>query len=278
MGVMQATSPAMGKIQVEEQVFIHYRHYADVMADTCLVLVHSLAMDGEFWRLVAPELARRIPVVCVDVRGHGQSSKPQGPYSIQLFAQDVKKVVRELGYEKAVIGGASMGGCISLQFAIENPGLTAALALIDTTSWYGPTAPQDWSQRAQKARSEGFSSMVQFQTTRWFSDAFRQQELGLVQECIDVFVANDVAAYEQTCLAMGAFDAHEQMEGISVPTAIVVGSEDYAAPVEMSEHMHRRISNSTLRVIEGARHLTPLETPSVIVAALNSLLDQVQDA
>lgn len=277
MIVKHAPIVEVGDIAVGGGDFIHYQHYRQVPGDICIVLVHSLAMDYGFWHLVAPVLASKAPVVCVDVRGHGRSSKPEGPYTIARFAEDVKEVVQALGYRKAIIGGASMGGCISLQFAIDYPDMTAALALIDTTSWYGPTALDDWEKRGEKAHSEGFASMVQFQTTRWFSDQFRADHPELVQSCIDVFLANDVKAYRETCRAMGAFNMHKEVASVKVPTAIIVGSEDYAAPVEMSRHMHGAITESTLTIIPAARHLTPLETPAVITEALEALLDRVSE-
>lgn len=264
--------PERGEIPVEDGSLIHYQHYRRVPGDTCVVLLHSLAMDHDFWRLVAPALAARAPVVCLDVRGHGQSSKPEGPYSMALFARDVRQVVLALGYRKALVAGASMGGCISLQFALDHPDMTAALALIDTTSWYGPTAPEDWEGRGRKAREEGFSSMVPFQASRWFSDAFRAARPELVEQCMAVFLANDVDAYHETCRAMGAFDAHEQLSRVAAPTAVIVGAEDYAAPVAMSQYLHESIAGSTLTVIPAARHLTPLETPEIIIEALEGLL------
>lgn len=275
MSITNQVSPEVNKIDVTDGACINYQHYSQVSGGTCVVLLHSLAMDHGFWHLVAPRIASKAPVVCLDVRGHGDSDKPAGPYSIELFARDVKDVVRKLGYSKVVIAGASMGGCISLRFAIDYPELTAGLALIDTTSWYGPTAPDDWEKRGQKAYTDGFSSMVDFQVTRWFSDQFRAKHPDLVKECVDVFLKNDVDAYRETCRAMGAFNAHDEAASVNVPTAIVVGSEDYAAPVAMSEHMHNTISGSTLQIIEGARHLTPLESPEVIIETLERLLDRV---
>ncbi|HWL27417.1 MAG TPA: alpha/beta hydrolase [Burkholderiaceae bacterium] len=268
-------SPVVGKQDVGNGVVIHYQHYQQDSNGLCVVLLHSLAMDHRFWRLVVPEMARKTSVVCIDVRGHGQSSKPEGPYSIPQFAEDAKKVVQALGYDRAIVGGASMGGCISLQFAIDYPELTAAAALIDTTSWYGPTAVQDWELRAEKACTEGFASMVKFQTTRWFSDAFREAQPKLVQDCVDAFLANDVDAYAETCRAMGAFNAFDQAAKVTVPTAVIVGEEDYAAPVDMARHLHESIKGSTLTIIPAARHLTPLETPDVIIEALTDLLARV---
>lgn len=276
MALSQDTEPSTDKTAVGDGAFIHYQHYQHAPGDLCVVLVHSLALDHQFWRLVAPAIANTAPVICVDVRGHGQSSKTPGPYSIGLFAQDIRDVVRALGYRKAVVAGASLGGCVALQFGIDHPGLTAALALIDTTAWYGPTAPSDWGKRAEKARTEGLASMVPFQATRWFSEQFRQQHPQLLQQCVETFLANDIEAYGNTCRALGAFNASGQLAQVTAPTAIVVGSDDYAAPVSMSQAMHDSIRGSTLTIIPDACHLTPVEAPGAIIEALEQLLARVE--
>jgi len=272
MAVTQNAPPQTGKTALEDDAFIHYQHYQHDSKELCVILVHSLAQDYRFWRWVAPAIASKVPVICVDLRGHGRSAKSAGPYAMSLFADDIKKVMRDLGYKKAIMAGTSLGGCVALQFSIDHPQLTAALALIDTTAWYGHTAPDDWEKRAQKARSEGFASMVPFQTTRWFSEQFRVDHPERVQQCVETFLANDVDAYIETCRAMGAFNASAELPKIRVPAAIVVGAEDYAAPVEMSQIMHDAIPDSTLTIIPAARHLTPVETPDVITETLGKLL------
>ncbi len=271
-------APTTARFDLEDRAFLHYQHFAGDPSRACLVLVHSLAMDHTFWRLVAPALAGQHPILCVDVRGHGQSSKDAGPYTISLFAQDIQQLAAHLGYQKVVIAGASMGGCIALQFAIDYPDMTAGLGLIDTTAWYGETAPLDWSKRGEKAISEGLSSLVDFQATRWFSDDFRAQQPKILEDSIQVFLANDLPAYAATCGAMGNFDGRYGLAQLRMPTAILVGEEDYAAPPEMARQLHQAIAGSTLEIIAGARHLTPLETPERIVATLSRLLGAGQSA
>ena len=79
------------------------------------------------------------------------------------------------------------------------------------------------------------------------------------------------SAYAQTCRMLGACDLRAGLPTIKVPTAIVVGEEDYATPPAMAEAMHEAIAGSTLTVLRGARHLTPLERPAEIAAALDGL-------
>ena len=177
-----------------------------------------------------------------------------------------------VGWRSALIAGASMGGTVALAFAAAYPARTAALGLIDTTAWYGADAPKAWAERAGKAVAEGLSSLVGFQITRWFGDAFRAAEPAVVKQAVDTFLRNDVKAYAETCWMLGVADVHPALSSMKMPTAIVVGEEDYATPVAMAEALHKAIAGATLKVLKGARHLTPIEQPKTIAAELSRLL------
>jgi 3-oxoadipate enol-lactonase len=242
-----------------------------------IALIHSLAMDRRFWRPVVERLASAaVPVLTFDCRGHGQSDKPKGPYTVELCARDLADLLDHVGWSQALVAGASMGGCITLAFAAAYPARTSALGLIDTTAWYGAEAPKQWAERAGKAAKDGMSALVDFQTTRWFGDEFRAQRPDVVAECVDVFLANDVQAYVETCKMLGAADLRAALPTLAMPTSIVVGDEDYATPVAMAEALHRGIKGSTLTVLAGARHLTPLEAPERIADELLALMDRTK--
>lgn len=241
-----------------------------------VILIHSLAMDSSFWAPVAAKLAHVSPLIAVDCRGHGLSDKPDTPYSVETFAEDLLAVLDDAGWEKAVVAGASMGGCVALAFAAAHADRCAGLGLFDTTSWYGPKAPAQWDERAQKALDNGMSSLVEFQKTRWFSDAFRQEHPEIVDSCVATFLRNDVAAYARTCRMLGAVDLRSALPGITIPTRIAVGEEDYATPPVMAEAMLADISNAKLHVISGGRHFTPLERPDLIAEELKKLVEEAQ--
>jgi 3-oxoadipate enol-lactonase len=240
-----------------------------------VVLVHSLAMDRTFWRPVAERLAAGASVLTHDCRGHGGSDKPPREVTVEQHADDLADLMDRLGWQSALVAGASMGGCIALAFTIRHPARVTALGLVDTTAWYGPDAPRNWEQRAHAALASGLSSLTDFQLTRWFGDKFRADHPQVVNECVDLFVRNDVAAYAQTCRMLGACDLRAGLASIKAPTAIVVGEEDYATPPAMAQAMHEAITGSTLTVLPGARHLTPLERPQEVAAELEKLLGRM---
>jgi 3-oxoadipate enol-lactonase len=237
-----------------------------------IALIHSLAMDRHFWDPVVDRIKPSATVLTYDCRGHGGSDKPAGPYTIELFADDLYDLLNHIGWTSAIVAGASMGGSVALGFAVKYPRQVAGLGLFDTTAWYGPDAPGNWEERAVKAKQDGLAGLVDFQKTRWFGDAFREQHPEIVEASVATFLRNDVAAYAETCRMLGKFNLHSELKKITVPTAIAVGEEDYATPPAMARDLHAGIGKSTLTIIEGGRHLTPLEKPDAIAAQLNALL------
>ncbi|MGB3387164.1 MAG: alpha/beta fold hydrolase [Pseudaminobacter sp.] len=238
------------------------------------VLIHSLAMDHRFWHRVVPLIENEAEILLIDCRGHGRSDKPAGPYSGELFAEDIAAVMVAVSWESAVVCGASMGGSISIAFAEAYPQMTSGLGLFDTTAFYGEDASKAWEERAMKARREGLAALAGFQKTRWFSDAFREANPDVVDEALGAFLANDMDAYVETCRMLGAFDKRLALGNFRMPCEIRVGEEDYATPVEMAKLLETSIPGSRMEVIGKARHLTPLEVPEIIADAIRSLIDR----
>jgi 3-oxoadipate enol-lactonase len=240
-------------------------------------LVHSLAMDGSFWDRVAGFLNGSGDVLLYDCRGHGRSGKPKGAQPVVRHADDLADLLDAVGWRQAIVAGASMGGCIALAFAARYPERVSGLGLIDTTAWYGPDAPAQWEERGQKGLREGMAALIEFQKTRWVSEAFRKDHPELLDEAISVFLANDPEAYLEVCRMLGAVDLRK-LPAFPFPTRIVVGAEDYATPIAMAEATRDLIPGSKLTVLDGVRHLTPLECPERIAAEIKVLLADAQRA
>ena len=201
----------------------------------------------------------------------GASSKTAGPYTAEQFADDLADLLAGVGWERAIVLGASMGGSIAIQFAFSHAGMVQALGLVDTTAWYGADAPATWAERAQKAAGDGLASMIAFQQTRWFGDAFRAAHPEVVARTSDIFVRNDLAAYGALCTMLGAFDGRAYLTGFDVPVEILVGEEDYATPLDMSQELAASIRGAHLTVVPNVRHLTIIEIPDRIAELVRTL-------
>jgi 3-oxoadipate enol-lactonase len=243
-----------------------------------LVLIHSLGLDTSVWSFVVNELAPDFEILVYDCRGHGRSERRPGPYTTQLFAGDLAAILDDAQWPAASIAGCSMGGCVTQAFAAAYPNRAQALGLIDTTAWYGPTAPADWSQRAAKAAESGFTGMIGFQVTRWFSDDFRAEYSNIVDAMSRVFLANDMVCYQASCAMMGQLDFRAALPSFRMPVSIIVGEQDYATPLSMSQALHDQILGSTLHRILGGRHITPVQCPTEIAGYLRDLIGRATSA
>jgi 3-oxoadipate enol-lactonase len=240
-----------------------------------VALIHSLALDRSVWEGVVARLKDEAEMLTFDCRGHGRSPRTPGPYTAQIFARDLAELLDHVGWDRAVVAGCSMGGNVAQAFAAEYPTRVSAMGLIDTTAWYGTDAAAKFKERADVARTKGLRSMIDFQLTRWFSDGFRAAHPEVLERTTNIFVANDVDCYAASCGLLGAADTRAQLGSFNMRTAVVVGEEDYATPVAMARQLHEAIPQSTLSILAGARHLTPIEFPDRISAELRGLFERV---
>ena len=270
---------AMGSATTADGVSIAYTlHAAERPAGSPLrpriALIHSLALDRSIWDGVVPLLTPHADVLAFDCRGHGRSTRVKMKYTLELFAGDLASLLDHVNWPRAAVAGCSMGGCVAQAFAGVYPDRIEALAIIDSTAWYGPTAPKDWRERAATAATKGFAAMSAFQATRWVSDAFREAHPEVVRANLDVFRANDVDCYAATCEMLGEADLRHYQPATRMPVSVIVGEQDYATPVAMSEQIHQAVANSTLAVLPNVRHITPVECPVVIAEKILELMNR----
>lgn len=240
-----------------------------------VVLVHSLALDASLWNGVVARLAIHADILTYDCRGHGRSARCSQGFTVERFARDLEELLDHLEWPAAVVAGCSMGGCVAQAFGGLYGERARALALIDTAAWYGEDGVAVWRERAASVRSKGLAGLVDFQIKRWFSDKFCAEHPELVNATTEVFLDNDLDCYASSCILLGEADLRPYLKSIRVPVSIIVGEEDYATPVPASEHLHEAIHNSTLTIIPGARHLTPIECPEAIATQLVKLLGRI---
>jgi len=262
-----------GTFTTSDGVTIAYTLRAAPYADAPrIVLIHSLALDRSIWDGVVDTMKNDAAILTYDCRGHGRSESRAGIFTVELFARDVAELLDRVGWHDATVAGCSMGGCVALAFAGLYPERASRLGLIDTTACYDADAAANFRTRAAAARDAGMAGLAGFQAARWFSDKFRASGPERVQRAIDVFVANDFACYAASCALLADADLRPVLASLRIPVAIVVGEDDAATPIGMARHLHDAIAQSTLAILPGARHLTPIERPDRIASELLHLL------
>jgi len=252
-------------------------HYRDEGTGEPLVFVHGLGSSGQDWAKQAEAFADRYRVITFDVRGHGQSEKPDGPYSIPLFAADTAALLRALEAVPATIVGLSMGGMIAFQLAVDAPDLVKRLVVVNSM----PEAKLDslrdrwiyWSRRL-------VSSLLGMRATGELiaRRIFPKPEQGTLRhEFIERWAANDKQAYLATIDAIAGWSVVDRLNDITCPALVVAAADDYT-PVAVKRDYVDRMPNATLEVIEDSHHATPVERPMTFNRVLEAFLQSTDAA
>jgi 3-oxoadipate enol-lactonase len=227
-----------------------------------LVLLHPLALAGEFWRPLMAAFASDFRVVAPDSRGHGRSPWDGSDYSVEDLAADTAELIEHLGSPAAVLG-LSMGGCTATALAVRRPEMVTRIVLADTTADYGPDKQATWEARATNAAETPREKQLMFQHDRWFSPAFIASDPAEVDRVSAIFVRTDSHAHAAACRALGRYDDSDRLGDITAPTLVLVGDEDYATPPSMAQALHRGIRNSELAILEKTRHMSLIQNRDI---------------
>jgi 3-oxoadipate enol-lactonase len=237
-----------------------------------IVLSHSLACDRTMWDEQTAMLTRRFRVLRYDTRGHGHSSAPPGPYTLDLLADDLKALLAHLGIDRTHFAGLSMGGMIGQTFEIKYPGIFQTLVLCDTTSAYPASAAPIWNERIRTARTEGMAALVDSTLARWFTQPFRDRRADVMQRFAALISSTPVEGYVGCSQALVRINVTEQLRNVRVPALVIVGEHDPGTPVAMARAIHEHLSGSKLAVLPDAAHIANVEQPEAFNRALEAFL------
>ena len=246
-----------------------------------LLLIHGFACGKGDWGALPKMLAAKSKrdVLCFDNRGVGDSSSPEGPYTIAQMVDDARVVVDAAGVERVSVLGISLGGMIAQSFALEHPGRTNALILGCTTHGGREALPPPaeffglcQSLAAAPDAHDGVDSFL-----RWMLPP----EL-LAQPGGAKFLEQFRTAFLKTSrttpgllgqlAAMGKFSSIKSLEHIASPTLVISGDEDAVVPPGNSASLVSRIDGARLRMWEGAGHFWWAHKPVEVAELLARFL------
>jgi 3-oxoadipate enol-lactonase len=225
-----------------------------------LMLSNSLGTDLHMWDEQVIPFTRHFRLVRYDRRGHGKSSVPKGPYSMERLARDALAILDDLGIEKVNWCGLSMGGMVGQWLGAHAPKRIDKLILSNTSSYFADKAM--WHDRIKFAREKGLAAVVDATMERWFTKAFRERSPQSVARVREMFLATDVEGYIACGEAVRDMDHRPLLMQISAPTLVIAGRHDPATTLEAGEFIVQHTPNARLAVLETA-HLANIEQPQV---------------
>jgi 3-oxoadipate enol-lactonase len=241
-----------------------------------LTMSHSLASNLAMWDEQAKLLSRTFKVLRYDTRGHGGSSAPPGPYTLDQLADDAKALFDALGIAQTHWVGLSMGGMIGETFALKHPGFFRSMVLADTSARRPPDAEQMWGERIRTAETQGMDALVEGTLGRWFTEPYRQSRRDVMERIGNQIRSTPVAGFVGCCHAISKVDVLDRLREIECPTLVIVGEEDHGTPPEMARAIHAKLPGSELVLIPNAAHLSNIEQEGAFNDAMTSFLDRVR--
>ncbi|WP_344579771.1 alpha/beta fold hydrolase [Nonomuraea roseoviolacea] len=239
-----------------------------------VVLLHAFPLSSAMWLAQREGLAAACRVITPDLRGFGGSRLGEDEPSIDVMADDVAAMLDQEGIERAVIGGLSMGGYVTMAFCRRHPDRVLGVILADTKAAPDQRQARDNRERIARAVLSGDTGVLVTdvlpglvgQTTKERRAMVVGRVKGLVQSA-----PPGAVAWAQRAMAARP-DSADTLAALKVPLLVIVGEEDQLAPPAEAEAMARAVPGGRLEVIPKAGHLSAVEQPEAFNAAVAEFL------
>ncbi|WP_068109780.1 3-oxoadipate enol-lactonase [Tropicimonas marinistellae] len=236
-----------------------------------IVFANSLGTDLRVWDRVVARLPQRYRILRYDMRGHGLSDCPDGPYSMGTMVRDAERLMDHLDVNGAVFVGLSVGGMVAQGLAVKRLDLVRAMVLSNTAAKIG--TKEMWEDRIAGVRTGGLESLADSIMEKWFTPAFRS-----TPECAgwrNMVTRTPVAGYVGTCHAIAGTDFYTPTSGLALPTLAIAGSEDGSTPPDLVRETAELVKGSEFHLIRNAGHIPCVEQPDDYSDRLSKFLTAI---
>lgn len=237
-------------------------NYEIAGAGAPIIFIHGLGSGLRDWERQIPIFSEHFQTIAVDMRGHGKSQKPGGPYSMALFAGDLAGLIDSLGVAPVHVVGISLGGMVAFQLALDHPNLVRSLVIVNA----GPevvarTLTERWNVFVRFAIVYllGMRKMGEFLSRRIFP---KEEHAEIRKIFVERWAENDLRAYADSLRAIVGWSVADRIDGIRKPTLVVAAEHDYT-PVSAKQAYVRKMPNAKLIVISDSHHATPVDQPEI---------------
>jgi len=237
-----------------------------------LVLIPGLGASTHVWYPQLRSLSSGLRVTALDPRGHGQSEKPAGPYSIRMMAEDAAALLDASKITRAMVVGSSMSAMVAVELAAMRPDLIEGLILVGGFAVLSAAGREAFEQRAVLAETEGMAPLADLVPARAFGAHSHETQPGLVGLFRQAILSNDPAAYAASCRAIRDADVTPSLGLVRCPTLILVGEQEQVAPLAAARTLKAGIPHAQVRVVPNAGHLPFLEQPAWFNAAVQEFV------
>jgi 3-oxoadipate enol-lactonase len=239
-----------------------------------VALCHSLGTNRRLWDPQMPGLLRHFRVLRYDVRGHGATDVPPGPYTIESFAEDFLSLLDALSIERAHFCGVSLGGFIGQWLGANAPERIGALVLANTAARSGTA--EGWNDRVAQVCQNGLQCIEAASLGRWFTADFMARDSATIDRVRRMLLSTPVDGYAATCEAIRDMDLRPLAPMIARPTLVISGASDASTPPSDAAWLADAIPRAEHLMLPAA-HLANLEAAEEFTEAVIDFLSKSGD-
>lgn len=228
-----------------------------------VLLVHGILTDHRMWDAVVERLGGAFGILRYDLRGHGRSSAPPPPYTMEQLADDAAGLLDALQLQQVHLIGTSLGGMIGQQVGVRHPARLLSLTLANTAAQQA--APAAWDERIALARRSGVGALADPTLQRWFPASFLDTAPAEAKRLRAILCETTVDGYVGCAQAVRDLHQAHLLPKITAPTLVVAGDRDTAIAPADTARVAAGIPGSRLVHID-AGHQAALEKPDVFCA------------
>ena len=245
---------------------------------TNLVLIHGAGDNLNMWYHQVPVFAKNYRVVTFDVRGSGKTDRPEGQYSIPLFAEDAYQLMKAIGVDRAYFLGYSMGGRIALELAIHHPDLVKGLVLANSSVGIAPPTPESLERRRvtlELLDNGNLQKVAEMMITSAFSPNFQSRNPTEFDKYMNVKLQNKPDGIARLMRSFSVPSVPPDLRRLKCPVLLIVGENDQYMGVEQGRQAHQAIPGSKL-VILPTGHAAAIELPERFNSAVSGFLSSIE--
>lgn len=231
-----------------------------------LLLCNSLGSTRAMWDATVPSLRGHFRLVRFELRGHGHSESPPGPWDVTDLGSDVLRLMDDLSLSRAHVAGLSLGGMVAMWMAINAPERVDRLVLCCTSARLGPVS--QWVQRAQAVLAGGTEAVADAVVERWVTPEWRQAHPEEVQRLRAMVAAAPARGYAECCGVIERLDLQPLLGAISAPTLVIATERDPSTPPEHARCIAAGVAGSRLEILPDGAHMATVEQPAAVGALI----------
>lgn len=241
-----------------------------------IVFVHGFPYDHTMWKAQIDELSKNYFCVAYDIRGLGGSPVGDGQYTMESFVDDLESILNELGLEKPVLCGLSMGGYISLRALERMQNKFSAVVLCDTRSEADNNEGKLKRAAAiKRINTEGLAPFAKDFITNCYGDHYKQNNKNDFENRIAKSSVFDPIGVKGSLLAMlGRNDTTEYLSKIKIPALVICGEHDALTPPPVMQALAEKINDAEFVIIKNSGHMSPIENPEEVNDAIKKFLEK----